>query len=284
MRNQLAVVTIFLAGAAVFYLPVSAQNPSSQQAGATGDQKKAPTAVPALRHNISGTWSPTPEAQARQNRGVTVTPDLVPFTPYGLQVYKSHRPTAGPDGVVPELSNDPRDKCEPPGLPRADLYQLRETQILQDEYKIALLYQYTTRWRVIWTDGRELPKLIEGGVTMGEQAKEPRYYGYSVGKWVDDTTLVVDTVGMIGDGRMWLDNGGLPVSDQLHVTETFHRVDHDNLELSVTIDDPKMYSKPWVAMDKFPMKLEDPHTDVIEHYCSLTEMEQYNKLFGYPQK
>ena len=54
---------------------------------------------------------------------------------------------------------------------------------------------------MIWTDGRELPKLIDGGVMVGKEAKEPRYYGYSVGKWVDDTTLVVETVGMIGDGE-----------------------------------------------------------------------------------
>jgi hypothetical protein len=117
-----------------------------------------------------------------------------------------------------------------------------------------------------------------------KEAREPRYYGYSVGKWVDDTTLVVETVGMIGDGRIWLDNGGRPISDQLHVTETLHRVDHDRLEWTVMIDDPKMYSKSWIAMDKFPMKLEDPHTDVMEQYCSLTEMEQYNKSFGYPKK
>jgi hypothetical protein len=267
MRNQLAVVTIFLTGAAAFCLPVSAQNARS-----------------APRHDVSGTWMPAGDAQARQDRGVVVTPDPLPFTPYGLEVYKSHHPTAGPDGVVPDLSDDPRDKCEPPGLPRADLYQLRETQILQNEYKVVILYQYSTRWRVIWTDGRELPKLLDGGVMVGKEARESRYYGYSVGKWVDDTTLVVETVGMIGDGRTWLDNGGRPTSDQLKVTETFHRVDHDRLEWSVMIDDPKMYSKTWVAMDKFPMKLEDAHTDVMEQYCSRTEMEQYDKLFGFPEK
>jgi len=119
---------------------------------------------------------------------------------------------------------------------------------------------------------------------VGKEAHEPRYDGYSVGKWVDDNTLVVDTVGMIGDGRVWLDNGGLPMSDQLRVTETLHRVDHDRLEWSVLIDDPKMYSKPWTAMDKLPMKLEDPHTDVMEQYCSMTEMQQYNNLFSSPKK
>jgi hypothetical protein len=50
----------------------------------------------------------------------------------------------------------------------------------------------------------------------------------------------------------------------------------------VTINDPKMYTKPWVAMNKFPMKLEDPHKDVMEMYCSPSEMEKYDKLFANP--
>ena len=206
----------------------------------------------------------------------------LPLYPYGLEVYKSHHALEGADAVLPGFYDDPRDKCEPMGFPRANFYNLRETQILQDEFKIAVLYQYATTWRAIWTDGRPLPQLIEGGVRIGNELKESRFYGYSVGKWVDDTTLVVDTIGMMGEDKVWLDTAGRPISDQLHVTETFHRVNHDRLEWSVTIDDPKMYTKPWVAMNKFPMMLEDPHRDVMEQYCSYTEMENYNKLFANP--
>jgi hypothetical protein len=184
--------------------------------------------------------------------------------------------------VLPGEFNDPRDKCEPMGFPRMNFYNLRETQILQNEYKIAMLYEYATTWRVIWTDGRELPKLVDGGVMIGKETKEPRYYGYSVGKWVDDTTLVIQTTGMMGEERVWLDTAGRPISDQLRVEERLHRVDHDHLEWSVTIDDPKMYTKPWIAMNKFPMRLENPHKDVMEQYCSPSEMERYNKIFGDP--
>jgi hypothetical protein len=159
---------------------------------------------------------------------------------------------------------------------------LRETQILQNPYKIVMLYQYATTWRVIWTDGRPLPKLVDGGVLVNGEVKEPRYYGYSVGTWVDDTTLKIQTIGMMGEDRVWLDTAGRPISDQLRVEETLHRVDHDHLEWSVLIDDPKMYTKPWIAMNKFPMKLEDPHRDVMEQYCSPSEMERYNQLFGNP--
>jgi hypothetical protein len=123
---------------------------------------------------------------------------------------------------------------------------------------------------------------VDGGVLVGKDFHEQRYYGYSVGKWVDDTTLVVHTVGMMPEDKVWLDTAGRPVSDALRVEERFRRVNHDRLEWTVTIDDPKMYTKPWIAMDKFPMKLEDPRTDVMEMYCSPTEMEKYNKLFGNP--
>src|SRR5207245_8091137 len=55
--------------------------------------------------------------------------------------------------------------------------------------------------------------------------------------------FVVQTVGMMPEDRVWLDTAGRPISDQLRVEERFHRVDHDHLEMTVTIDDPKMYTK-----------------------------------------
>lgn len=177
----------------------------------------------------------------------------------------------GYERVLESLSNDPRNICDPLGFPRADFYQIRHTQIMQDANKVAILYEFEKRWRVIWTDGRELPKEIP----------QPRYYGYSVGKWVDDSTLVVDTIGTMGTEKVWLDEAGRPASDAMHVQERFHRVDQNNLELMVTIDDPKMYSKPWVAM-KFPMSLQSPDYYVVEMMCIPSEQEQYYKDYGDP--
>lgn len=266
--------------------PQQAPIAKHQNSGAAEAQKQA---MAAPRHDLSGTWEPANgPSDGIQATGVKAMPNdgkpehQLPYTPYGLQVYKSHHALVGADENLPAFYDDPRGKCEPLGFPRTDFYNLRETQILQNEYKIAILYQYATVWRVIWTDGRELPKLVDGGVLIGNEVKEPRYYGYSVGKWVDDTTLVVQTVGMMGEDRVWLDSAGRPVSDQVHVEERIHRVDHDHLEWTVTVDDPKMYTRPWVAMNKFPTKLEDPHRDVMEMYCSPLEMEQYDKLFGSP--
>jgi hypothetical protein len=287
MRNYFRISLIVLVGALTFSPVAFAQNTPPQQSGAAKDRKA--TATPAPPHDISGTWEPANgPLDGIQPNGVKAMPSdgkpehQLPYTPYGLETYKSHKPLIGVDAVLPAFYNDPRDKCEPLGFPRSDLYYLRETQILQNEYKVAILYQYGQAWRVIWTDGRELPKLVDGGVFVGKEVREPRFYGYSVGKWVDDNTLVVRTVGMMPEDRVWLDLAGRPISDALRVEERFHRVNHDRLELTVTIDDPKMYTKPWIAMDKFPMRLADPHKDVMEVYCSPFEMERYNKLFGNP--
>jgi hypothetical protein len=286
MPHHLRFAVLLPLAVLAFASQIFAQN-SQRPAGGAAAQTTA--AAPAPRHDLSGTWAPAagPGAGIQAN-GVAAMPNdgkpehQLPYTAYGMQVYKSRHPLEGADAALPGFHDDPRDTCEPMGFPRANFYNLRETQIMQDEYKIAILYQYATTWRIIWIDGRPLPEPIEGGVKIGNQQLESRFYGYSVGKWTDDNTLVVDTVGMMGEDKVWLDTSGRPISDQLRVTETFHRVNHDQLEWSVTINDPKMYTKPWVAMNKFPMKLEDPHRDVMEQYCSYQEMQNYDKLFANP--
>src|SRR5579864_4276243 len=129
-----------------------------------------PKTASAPRHDISGTWEPARGPQdGVQADGVKAMPNdgkpehRLPYTPYGEQVSKSHHALEGASAVLPGLFDDPRDKCEPLGFPRANFYNLRETQILQNEYKVVILYQYATTWRVIWTDGRPLPQIIEGG-------------------------------------------------------------------------------------------------------------------------
>jgi hypothetical protein len=284
MLNHFRVSVILLVAAPTFCPLAFAQSARPQQPIATKDQS-----APAPFHDISGTWAPANgPGDGIQANGVKAMPNdgkpehQLPFTPYGLETYKSHKALEGTDAVLPGFYDDPRDKCEPLGFPRANFYNLRETQIMQNGYKVAILYEYGEVWRVIWTDGRDLPKLVDGGVLVGKEIREPRFYGYSVGIWVDDSTLVVQTVGMMPENRVWLDGTGRPISDQLHVEERFHRVSHDRMELTVTINDPKMYTKPWIAMDKFPMQLQDPHNDVMEMYCSPSEMERYDKLFGKP--
>ncbi len=294
MRDPAAVLTGILTFASLTFTPAV----RSQQPAAVKDENATPAAgrvlrdgwgravskqakdqnpAPAPRHDISGIWEPAKgpgdgiQANGPKDMPYDGKPEHdPPYTPLGLQTLKSHKALFGYAAVLEGYSNDPRNKCDPLGFPRADFYQIRHTQILQNERQVVILYEFEKRWRTIWTDGRDHPKEIP----------EPKWYGYSVGKWVDDDTLVVQTVGTMGDERAWLDETGRPVSDAMRVEERFHRVDHDNLELTVTIDDPKMYTKPWVAMNKFPMKLQSPDYDVVEMMCIPSEIERYNKEYG----
>ena len=241
---------------------------------------------PAPRHDLTGMWGPAAGHMGGvQAGGVLSKPNngkpenQLPFTPYGLELYRSHKPAEGVDAVLPGDNNDPRNRCEPLGIPRYNHYNIRLTQIFQDEAKVVILYHYDNRWRVIWTDGRKLPRLVDGGVEIDGEFREQRIFGYSVGRWLDDNTLEIQTVGTMPEDRVWLDSTGRPISDQVRVTETLRRVDYDTLEWSETINDPKVYTRPWETM-KLAMRLHDPRTDIMEYYCSPVEQENYNKAFG----
>jgi len=233
-------------------------------------------AAPAPRHDISGIWDPGIDPiKVLGVLGASAMPEdgkpehQLPYTPLGREMLNLTKPTSGDRSVLPAETNDPVVFCDPQGMPREDLYELRTTQILQTPESVYLLYQFGKIWRVVWTDGRVLPK-----------DPEPRWFGYSVGKWLDDYTFVVQTTGI--DERTWVDRAGRPHSGDARVEERFHRVDHEHLELTVTIDDPKMYTKPWVARDRLRFELQSSHYDVREMLCSPKDLADYNKLIGDP--
>ena len=284
MMDRFLALMIGLLSALAFPVAAFAQN-SSAQTWPDPVPDRPPVAEnnkkPAPQRTIVGMWG---SRLGNQAKGVQLRPNdgrpenELPYTPYGLQLYQAHKALEGVHAVPPAQTNDPRATCEPLGLPRYNHYDLG-VQIFQDEYKVAILYHYDNRWRVIWTDGRSFPKLLDGGVEIDGQYREQRWFGYSVGKWVDDYTLEVQTVGTLPEDRVWLDNTGRPVSDQVRITETFRRLDYDTLEWSETIDDPKVYTRPWQTM-KIPMTLQDPRTDVLTRYCSPYEIDAYNKAYG----
>lgn len=230
-------------------------------------------AAPAPRRDISGIWDPG--TRGNQVLGAATMPEdgkpehRLPYTPAGLEKLKTTKPSNGVRSALPAETNDPIVFGDPQGMPREDLFVLGTTQILQRPENVVMLCEFGRVWRVIWTDGREVPK-----------DPEPRWFGYSVGKWVDDYTFVVETTGT--DERTWLDRSGRPHSDELRIEERFHRPDRDHLELTVTIDDPKMYTKPWVALNKLVFDLEPPSYDVREMIWSPTEFQEYNELVGAP--
>jgi hypothetical protein len=130
-----------------------------------------------------------------------------------------------------------------------------------------MLYMFEKRWRVIWTDGRALPR-----------DPDPRWYGYSVGRWEDDNTLFVETIGM--DERTWLDNAGNPHTADLKVEERYHRVNMDTMELTVTIDDPKIYTARWTPRNKLPLTRLPGNTDLMEMINNPSDILAYKKAIS----
>ncbi len=153
-------------------------------------------------------------------------------------------------------SNSSSARCLPQGLPRTDINSYAPFKIIQTPGVIAVLYEVDNTHRQIYTDGRRLPV-----------DPQPAWGGYSVGRWEGDT-LIVDAQGF--NEETWLDSGGHPHSQALHVQERFHRRDFGHMDLSVTIDDPKMYTRP------FTIKVTEvlqPDTDILESVCNENEKD-----------
>jgi hypothetical protein len=228
---------------------------------------KPRSAAPAPRRDLAGIWDVENIMEGISPTGVR---SHAPFTPFGANIANNiYKPGDGPRRVSIGVANDPLDGCDPAGFPRDLLFELRPFQVVQTPGKVLIVYQYQQVWRAIWTDGRELPK-----------DPDPRWYGYSVGKWVDDYTFVVETFGT--DDRTWLDNAGDPHSGEMRVEERYHRVNRDTLELTVKIDDPKIYTEPWLARDKLRLKLLPDNTEIMEMICAPSEAEEYKKAMANP--
>lgn len=140
--------------------------------------------------------------------------------------------------------------CLPPGPKAGIAVGNFPMKIIQTPRLIAFLYEYQTIFRQIFTDGRSLP-----------QDPNPTWMGYSVGTWNADT-LVVTTAGY--NDRTTLDLAGHPHTEALRVTERYHRVDVGHIDLQVTFDDPKAYTRPWTVGVQLDLL---PEGDLIEYIC-----------------
>jgi hypothetical protein len=181
----------------------------------------------------------------------TLTIEEPPMTPWGEAKYKAAKPNIGSHGVPLSQTNDPVTKCFPPGVPR--IYEMRVGQpleIIQIPGRVIMFFEYDHVVRQIFTDGRKHSEDLT-----------PSFMGDSIGTW-DGDTLVVDTIGF--NDKTWLDGEGHPHSDALHLVERIRRVSHDALTIDFTIDDPKAYTKPWVAHHVFDLK---PGWNIGEVVC-----------------
>ena len=178
------------------------------------------------------------------NLAKDLKPEDVQMTPWAAQIQAQRENRNHVD--------DPYGYCLPPGTPRIN-FGGGPFRILQTPLITALLYETLVgmTFRQVFTDGRPLPA-----------SSEPTWLGYSIGRW-DGDTLVVETTGFRDGG--WLDTlKGRPHSDALRVTERFRRIDVGHMELTITIDDPKAFLKPWTFTA--PLTLQ-PDTELVEAFC-----------------
>jgi hypothetical protein len=230
-------VSIFIAAILAFPAVVCAQ------------PGKAGSAAP----DISGVWNMQNTPQTRY-LAYTFSAEEPSMTAWAQEQFQLNKPSFGPRAV--EDSNDPVNPttisalgCFPPGVPRIYL-QPFPMEIIQTSGRVMIFYEFSHLVRQIFIDGRKHNTDL-GATWMGD----------SIGKWEGDT-LVVDTIGF--NDKTWLDRAGHPHSTELHVTERIRRPDHDTLQIAVTMDDPKAYTKPWGGNMTFKLR---PTWNITEMVC-----------------
>jgi hypothetical protein len=226
--------------------------------------------------DLSGVWQTEFERPGVNQRlfGGAVVDFVVPgddpttFPRYSLNILADFKPEEAPmRRETEELfrknaqrrgTDNPSTRCLPQGIPRADiLSSYAPFKIIQTPGLLALLYEIDNTHRQVYTDRRKLPV-----------DPQPAWLGYSVGKWEGDV-LVVDTAGF--NDQSWLDLTGHPHSDALRIQERFYRRDFGHMDLQMTIDDSKMYTRP------FTIKVTElliPDSDILESVCNENEKDR----------
>jgi hypothetical protein len=169
----------------------------------------------------------------------------LPYQPWAAALAKQRTEQNGKD--------DPGSHCFPIGLVKLHTTPLL-SKIVQLPGLIVILSEREAVYRQIFTDGRPLPAI-----------DLPSYNGFSSGKWEGDT-LVVQTSGFKDD--LWLDRNGNPLTDAAKTTERFRRPTFGKMEIELTVDDPKAYTRPWtVKLNHFLM----PDTELVDYMCRENE-------------
>ena len=277
MRKAFIVAMVALVAVLVFTSVAVAQAAQSQS---QANQARSPwkyyprdTAVgdggPAPKRDLSGTWAGPGSTDAIPAGKPAEKPSL---TPLAQQTMKDRKPIGryGPAGT-----NDPTARyCDPLGFPQNFIYQNRAMSVATMPDRVVFLLQFGGFWREVWTDGRPLPTNFGND----KDSLDPTYLGYSVGQWEDDYNFVIDTTGL--DERTWTMRDGTPHSVDAHVRERWTRVDHNTMKVSMTIDDPKMYTKPF-SLGTYNFRWV-PNQKINEWLCVPSEVLKYLQEQGDP--
>lgn len=200
--------------------------------------------TPDGKPDLSGMWRIAAGAGYVANIAADLQPGDV--LPWAQALYRERSENLGKD--------DPWTvRCLPMGARHITNGGL--ARIVQTPALIAILYE-DLAYRQIHVDGRQLPK-----------DPDPSYMGYSIGHW-DGDALVVESAGF--KDTTWLDMGGHPHTEQLHVIERFERRDFGHMDLRITLDDPGAYAKPWTIAATINLV---PDTELLEYVCAENEKD-----------
>ena len=191
--------------------------------------------------SIAGLWRPAARLIGDIRRGMKPGESL-PLQPWAEKLYKTR--------VADNAKDDPTSNCIVGGVPRNDFVPY-PFKILEQPGLVVILYEAIHSYRQIFTDGRALPT-----------DPNPAWLGYSVGRW-DKDAFVVESIGF--NDNVWLDNAGLPATERLRVIERFVRRDFGHMDIEITIDDPKTYTKPWSVTQTLDLQ---PDNELIEYICN----------------
>ena len=183
--------------------------------------------------------------------GVVEGDGQIPYTPEAAAIKK--------ENGEHWIDRDPELKCYLPGVPRA-MYMPYPFQIVQGTSKINMAFAFTSTARTVHLDKVEEPP-------------DDTYMGHSVGRWEGDT-LVVDVTRF--NGKNWFDRAGNFHSDALHLVERFTPISRDAIRYEVTIEDPKVFTRPWTISMPLYRRLE-PAMELLEYRC-IEFVEEF--LFG----
>jgi hypothetical protein len=232
----------------------------------TGPTPRLPDGKP----NLSGLWHATQPrvcrnaagdpvqcgneiggAQLAGNLGRDLPGGQLPYLPHALKLFQERHAALSID--------DPHVRCLPDNPPRTWTLP-HMTKAIHTPKLLVLLYEVNAIYRQIFIDGRPQPK-----------DPSPSWMGYSTAHWEGDT-LVVQSEGFRDD--LWIDTWGSPMSSSGKMTEKLRRPNFATLEIEVTIEDPKNYTKP------FTVKLQDslePDTELVDEFC-LEGEQDYERL------
>jgi hypothetical protein len=191
--------------------------------------------------DLSGVWNPNP--RLLRDIATDLKAENVPLQPWAKAVFEK-RATGSESGVEPDAN------CLPQGVPKIDTAPA-PWKVVQSPKLVVLVYEAFNLWRQVFMDGRDFAPDLN-----------PTWMGYSIGKW-DGDALVVESRGF--NGKAWLDQLGRPSTDALHVTERFRRKDFGHMDIQVTIDDAKAYTKPWTVNYSATLL---PEGELLEFICN----------------